>query len=71
LDEEELVKQGGSNPFFRKKLEYLAKKSRKYLIDKMEIEDYDCDEEIQKTVSYSQKQIEYKANDIVKLKKVL
>jgi hypothetical protein len=37
----------------------------------MEIEDYDCDEDIQKTVSYSQKQIEYKTNDIMKLKKVL
>jgi hypothetical protein len=64
------VKEYQSNPFFRKQLLYLLKKTQKYS-PRMEIEDFDCSNDFQQTYSHSQQEGQYLRNDVSKLRRVM
>ncbi len=64
------MKEYENNPFFRKQLLYLLKKTQKYS-PRMEIEDFDCSNDFQTTYSHSQQQGHYLKNDISKLRRVM
>lgn len=68
--EEQIVKEYSANPFFRKQLHYLIKTSLRYN-PKMEVEDYDCSQDFQKTDSHYQQEGHYLRNDIYKLRRVM
>lgn len=68
--EEEIAREYSSNPFFRKQLLCLLKSTLKYS-PKMEIEDYDCSNDFQKTDSHSQQEGHYLKNDVSKLRRVM
>lgn len=64
------MKEYASNPFFRRQVLCLLKKTQKYT-PPMEIEDYDCSNDFQKTDSHYQQQGHYKRNDVMKLRRVM
>ena len=70
MEAEQIAEEYLKNPFFKRKLEYFLSKEKKFLKDRMPLEDFEG-ANMFTTESYYQKTKHYEKTDMEKMKKVV